>query len=74
MLSGHESGARGGRYGRAAVGLGEHHALLGEFVNVRSGNELLTIASQVAIAHVVTHHVDNVGALIGLIVSVLSLS
>lgn len=63
VLAGHEGGARRCRHRRAGVGLREAYALCGEAVDARRGDELLAVAAEVAVAHVVAHDVENVGAL-----------
>ena len=66
VLPGHERCARGGGDGAAGVGLGETHALGGHAVEVGGGDILLAVATEIAVAHIVTHDIDDVGALPGL--------
>ena len=65
VLSGHERGARGGRHWATGIGLGEAHAFGGHAVEMGGGDILLTVATEVAVAHIVAHDIDDVGALLG---------
>ena len=64
VLSGHERGARRCGDGATGIGLRETHAFGGHAVDARGGNVLLSVATEIAVAHVVTHDVDDVGALL----------
>ena len=64
VLSGHECGARRCGDGATGIGLCETHAFGGHAVDARGGNVLLSVATEIAVAHVVTHDVDDVGALL----------
>jgi len=64
VLSGHERSTR--RCGNRATGIGlrETHAFGGHAVDARGRDVLLSVATEIAVAHVVTHDVDDVGALL----------
>ena len=64
VLSGHECGARRCGDGATGIGLCETHAFGGHAIDARGGNVLLSVATEIAVAHVVTHDVDDVGALL----------
>ncbi len=64
VLSGHECGARRCGDGATGIGLRETHAFGGHAVDTRGRNVLLSVATEIAVAHVVTHDVDDVGALL----------
>ena len=63
VLTGHERSTRWCTHRTAGIGLGKAHALLCHTVKVGSLYQLLTIATKVAIAHVIAHDEDNVRAL-----------
>ena len=65
VLSGHEGCAGGSRHGATGIGLGEAHAFGGHAVDVGGGDILLTVATEIAVAHIVTHDIDDVGSLLG---------
>ena len=64
VLSGHECGARRCGDGATGIGLRETHAFGGHAVDARGRDVLLSVATEIAVAHVVTHDVDDVGALL----------
>ena len=64
VLSSHEGGTRGSRHWTSGISLCEAHAFGCHAVEIGGSDVLLTIASQVAIAHVVAHDVDDVGTLL----------
>ena len=66
VLSSHECGTRGSRHRTSGISLCEAHAFGCHAVEIGGSDVLLTIASQVAIAHVVAHDVDDVGTLLRL--------
>lgn len=65
VLSGHEGCAGGSRHGATGIGLGEAHAFGGHAVDVGGGDILLTVATEIAVAHIITHDIDDVGSLLG---------
>lgn len=64
VLTGHESGTRGRTHGRTSVGLSETHTLSGKAIDVWRSDEALAIATEIAIAHVVTHDVEDIGTFV----------
>ena len=66
VLSSHERGTRGSRHRTSGISLCEAHAFSGHAVYVGGGNEFLSVARQIAIAHIVAHNVDDVGTLLRL--------
>ena len=62
VLPRHERGPRGGAHGTARVGLGEAHAFGGHAVDVGRGYEGLSVAAEVAVAHVVAEDEEDIGA------------
>jgi hypothetical protein len=65
MLSGHEGASARCTHGTTCIGLSEAHPLLRHSVDVRSRDELLPIATEVTIAHVVTHYIYYIGMRLG---------
>ena len=66
VLPSHERCARRSRHWTSGISLREAHAFGCHAVEIGGGDVFLTIASQVAIAHVVAHDVDDVGTLLRL--------
>ena len=66
VLSGHEGCAGGSRHWATGIGLGKAHPFGGHAVDVRGGDILLAVATEIAVAHIVTHDIDDVGSLLGL--------
>ena len=64
VLPRHEGGTRGRTHGRTSVSLSEAHTLSGEAIDVWRSNETLAIATEIAIAHVVTHDVEDIRAFV----------
>ena len=63
MLPRHEGAAAGGTHGTACVSLCEAHAFARHTVDARRRDELLAIAPQIAIAHVVAHYIYYIGVM-----------
>ena len=61
VLSGHDGGARRGTDGASGVCLRKSHALLCHLVDAGRLDERLTVASQVAVSHVVAENEQDVG-------------
>ena len=61
MLTRHDGSSRRSRDGRTGISLGESHSLLCHPVYIRRVDIRLTVASQIAISHVVTQYEENVG-------------
>ena len=61
VLSGHQGGARRCADRASGIGLGEEHALLGHTVEVGGPDVLLSVAAQVAVAHVIAEDEEDVG-------------
>ena len=57
VLTCHERGTRRRRDGTAGISLSETHSLGSHTVEVGSSNQLLTIATQIAPTHVITHYI-----------------
>ena len=61
VLSGHDGGARRGTDGASGVCLRKSHALLCHLVDAGCLDERLTVASQVAVSHVIAENEQDVG-------------
>ena len=61
VQAGHQHAPRRGAHGRAGIKIGEPHASLGQAVNVWRLDELLSVATQVAITKVIRHDVNDIG-------------
>ena len=66
VLTRHKRCTRGCRHRTSGISLCEAHAFCGHTVYVRGGNEFLSVARQIAIAHIVAHNINDVGTLLGL--------
>ena len=60
MLSCHQGSARRSADRTAGIGLGETHSFLSHPVQIRSLDVFLTIASQIAVSHVIAHNDENI--------------
>ena len=69
MLARHERCTRRSTHWTTGIGLGKAHTLLSHTVQIGGLYPLLTIATKVAIAHIITHNKDNVGACLLLLCS-----
>src|SRR5262245_13857465 len=62
MKARHQYTARRGTDGVAGIALSQSHSILGELINIRRANLRLSKAANVAIAQIIGHHEDEVGA------------
>ena len=61
VLTSHKSGTRRSTYRTAGISLGETHSLLCHPVDVRCLNIGLSIATEVAVTHIVAHYIYYIG-------------
>ena len=66
VLARHEGAAAGRTDGTSGVGLREAHPFLRHAVDAGRADETLSVASQVTVAHVVTHYIYNIGVRFGI--------
>ena len=64
MLTSHERSTRRCTHRTASISLSEAHAFLCHTVKIGSLYQLLTIASEVAISHIIAHDEDDIGAIL----------
>ena len=64
MLSCHKTGTRWSTHWCTRISLCKTHTFLCHAVNIRCKDVLLTIASKVAIAHIITHDINDVWTLL----------
>src|SRR6056297_1740273 len=64
MLAGPERQPRGTTHGVSRIMIGEAQALLGDSIQMRRFNDLLSIATQIAVAQVIGHHENNIRPLL----------
>ena len=64
MLSCHKAGTRRSTHWCTRISLCKTHTLLCHTVNIRCKNILLSIATKVAIAHIITHNINDVRTLL----------
>ena len=65
MLTSHEGATTWSTYRTACISLSEAHSLFSHSVDIRSGDVLLPITTQIAITHVVTHYIYYVRVRLG---------